>query len=117
MGHPAANDQVCVVRHGFLLWSLRVMLTRVASSSPPALRSTARRINGAAPVHREVDTGDKIILHESQYRGGDVFGLPLAPHQRQTDRFLALGRASLPITLTGAHRASSRSSFGFSTSS
>ena len=78
--HPAANDQVRVVRHGFLLWFLRVKVTRVASSSPPALRSTARRVNGAAPVHREAGAGDKVILHEKQYRRGDVFGLPLAPH-------------------------------------
>ena len=34
-GHPAADDQVRVVRHGSLAWSLRSTVTRMASSLPP----------------------------------------------------------------------------------
>ena len=37
------------------------------------------------------DAGDKTILHEKKHRRGDVRRLPLAAHQRRTDRLLAFG--------------------------
>jgi hypothetical protein len=51
-----------------------------AASCAPVLRSTAGRVNGAAAVHGETHPGDKIILHEKEYRRGDVFRSSLALH-------------------------------------
>jgi hypothetical protein len=67
-----------------LAWFSRLVLSVEDFSDgfiiAPAPRSTIRRVNGAAPVHREADAGDEIILHEKEHRRGDVRGLPLAPH-------------------------------------
>ncbi|HVK08676.1 MAG TPA: hypothetical protein VM597_07850, partial [Gemmataceae bacterium] len=64
---------------------------------------TVRRVNGAAPVHREADAGDELVLHEEKHGRGDVLRSPLAPHQRRTDRLLATGGTPRHLPFGGDH--------------